>query len=318
MPSNILSIRKTAATKKTFGQRFVSEIKRNWCLYLMALPVIAYYLVFNYYPMYGAQIAFKQFSPAAGILGSQWIGLNYIHQFFTGPYFWRLLRNTLMINVYELIFSFPAPILLALLLNELRSVAFKRVVQTVIYLPHFISVVVLCSMIRMFVDRYGFITDICVFFGMERTAMLTLPGAFKPIYIISGIWQGVGWGTIIYLSALAGIDQEQYEAATVDGANRFQQLIYITLPGILPTICTLLILRMGSMISVGYEKIILLYNDNILETADVISAYVYRVGLEGGQYGYSTAVGLFTSLVNIVLVLTANRISRAVNNSSLW
>lgn len=310
----------TAGTKKrSLWQRIQRELSANRYVYLMALPVIIYYIIFCYAPMYGAQIAFKRFDVAKGIMGSDWVGFKYFAEFITGPYFFRLMRNTLLISFYEIIFSFPAPILLALLLNELRSEEFKRTVQTIIYLPHFISIVIICGMIHDFVSRDGVVTDLLVMLGMERTNMLGAPQFFRSIYIISGIWQGVGWGTIIYLSALTGIDPQQYEAAIVDGANRLHQVWYITLPGIAPTITTMFILQLGKVMSVGFEKIILLYNPNTYEVADVISTYVYRMGLsEGTQFSATTAIGLFSSAINFLLILTANQVTRKLSHTSLW
>lgn len=299
--------------------RFKRDIIRNKYVYLMFIPILIYYGLFQYGPMYGAQIAFRRYTVSGGITGGDWVGLTYFRQFITGPFFVRTLRNTLLISIYNIIFVFPGPILLALLLNEIRSVKFKRTVQTIVYLPHFISLVVIAGLIRTFVARNGLITDIAVWFGMNRTDLLSLPNAFRSIYTISDLWQGVGWGTIIYLSAITSIDAELYEAAIVDGANRFQQMVSITLPALGPTIVTLFILRLGQVMSVGFEKIILLYNPGIYETADVISSYVYRVGLEASfQPSYSTAVNLFQSVINFLLVTLSNRISKAVNGFGLW
>ena len=284
----------------------------------MALPVLAYYIIFHYGPMYGVIIAFKNFSPGRGILGSSWVGFQWFKDFFSSYYFGRLLRNTVLINVLNLIFSFPAPIILALLLNELRHERFKKTVQTVSYLPHFISLVVICGMIHDFTARDGIINDIVEWFGGERKTMLLEPGLFRPIYIISGSGQNGGSDSIIYLAALSGIDQELYEAAVIDGANRWKQTLHITLPGILPTIVILLIMRIGAMMNVGHEKIILLYNSNIYETADVISTFVYRKGLSQANYSYSAAVGLFNSIVNFVLIILANWFSRKATEISLW
>ena len=306
------------APKNSLSSRLARNFRRYKYIYIMAIPVVIYYLIFMYWPMYGAQIAFKQFSPGKGILGSPWIGLKNFEKFFRSFYLTRLLRNTLLISFYGLLFSFPAPIILALLLNELRSNKFKRCVQTISYLPHFISVMVICGMIIDFTRSDGLINDIIAFFGGTRKTMLLDPGLFRPIYIISDIWQGVGWGSIIYLSALTGIDPEQYEAAVIDGAGRLQKILYITLPGIAPTIVIMLIMRMGQMMNVGYEKIILLYNGNTYETADVISSFVYRKGLVEADYGYSTAIGLFNSIVNLLLLLITNTISRKVGETSLW
>lgn len=307
-----------AVKKNSYGSMLVKDFKKNKLIYLMALPVLAYYIIFHYGPMYGVIIAFKNFSPGRGILGSSWVGFQWFKDFFSSYYFGRLLRNTVLINVLNLIFSFPAPIILALLLNELRHERFKKTVQTVSYLPHFISLVVICGMIHDFTARDGIINDIVEWFGGERKTMLLEPGLFRPIYIISGIWQNVGWDSIIYLAALSGIDQELYEAAVIDGANRWKQTLHITLPGILPTIVILLIMRIGAMMNVGHEKIILLYNSNIYETADVISTFVYRKGLSQANYSYSAAVGLFNSIVNFVLIILANWFSRKATEISLW
>lgn len=310
---------KTQSIVSQWYQKASKEILRNKYVYLMALPVILYYLIFQYGPMYGTIIAFKQYDIVKGVWGSPWVGFKYFIEFFESFYFERTLRNTLLISLYELLWGFPAPIILALLLNELRHNKFKRVVQTITYLPHFVSTVVICGMIFDFVSRNGFITEIFVFLGGERTNLLSQPQYFRTIFISSGIWQGVGWGTIIYLSALSGIDMEQYEAAMIDGAGRLKQLIHITLPGLMPTIVILLILRIGQVMSVGFEKIILLYNPNTYETADVISSYVYRKGLgEAFQFSFTAAVGLFQSVINFTLVISANWISRKVNETSLW
>ena len=312
-------INRTNITKKSsYISMLAKDFKKNRLIYLMALPVLAYYVIFHYGPMYGVVIAFKNFSPAKKILGSPWVGFQWFQDFFTSYYFERLLGNTLLINVLSLIFSFPAPIILALLLNELRNEKFKKTVQTISYLPHFISLVVICGMIVNFTSRDGIINDVIELFGGERSTMLLKPELFKPIYIISGIWQGVGWSSIIYLAALSGIDTELYQASVIDGANRWNQVWHITLPGILPTIVILLIMRIGSMMSVGYEKIILLYNSSIYETSDVISTFVYRKGLLEANYSYSAAVGLFNSIINFVLIIMANWISGKVNETSLW
>lgn len=294
------------------------DLVRNKNLYLMLLPVIAYYIVFCYYPMYGAQIAFKDFSPKLGIGGSPFVGIENFISFFDSIYFGRLLRNTLTINFLNLILGFPAPIILAILLNEVRRVRFKKVVQTVTYLPHFISIVVISGMILEFTSTNGFITNILTSFGYPQKNLLMDPKMFKPIYVVSEIWQHVGWDSIIYLAAISSINSELYEAAKIDGAGKWKQMLNVTLPGIKPTIITMLILRLGNMMSLGYEKIILLYNASIYETSDVISTYVYRKGLLDMDYSYSTAVGLFNSVINVILLITANYVSRKVNEDSLW
>ena len=298
--------------------KIVQDLKKNHWIYFMALPVLAYYLIFHYWPMYGAIIAFKQFSPGRGIWGSPWVGFDHFERFISGVYFTRIVRNTIMLNGLNLLFGFPASILLALLLNELRSNIFKKVVQTVSYLPHFISIMVICGMIIDFTRSRGIINDIIAFFGGPRVSLMLWPENFRFIYVISEIWQQVGWGSIIYLAALAAIDQQLYEAAKIDGAGRFKQALSITLPGILPTIIILLNLRVGQLMNVGFEKIILLYNPNTYETADVISSFVYREGLLNFNFSFSAAVGLFNSVINFSLVIFANWVSRKATETSLW
>lgn len=306
------------ARKKVDVNRYVRDFVLNKYLYLMMIPVLAYYLIFHYAPMYGALIAFKEYSPMKGILGSPWIGFKHFQDFFGSYYFWRILKNTIVISLYSLVFEFPAPIILALLINEVRSKMFKRVAQTITYMPYFISMVVICGIITDFTNADGVINKIMMAFGYEGQAMLQKPELFRPIYILSEIWQRIGWESIIYIAALMGIDQEQYEAARMDGASRWKQIIHITLPGIMPTIAIMFILRMGNLLNVGFEKIILLYNPVTYETADVISSFVYRKGLLEFGWSYSSAVGLFNSVINLILLITANYISRKVNESSLW
>jgi putative aldouronate transport system permease protein len=294
------------------------DMQRNWELYILVIPVILYYALFAYKPMYGALIAFKNFAPARGFAGSPWVGFDNFARFFRSPYLGRLFRNTFLISFYSLIFGFPAPIILALFLNEVRHSAYKRTVQTLTYLPHFISMVVIAGMITDFSMTSGLFNDIIAFFGGTRTPLLQQPGLFRPIYVTSGIWQGVGWGTIIYLAALSGIDPQLYEAAMIDGAGRIRQVFAVTLPSIVPTIIIMLILRIGNLLDVGYEKTLLLYNPATYETADIISTYVYRVGLLEQNFSYSTAIGLFNSLINFILLIVANKISRKVSETSLW
>jgi putative aldouronate transport system permease protein len=303
---------------KGFFSRLKKDLKINKSVYLMFLPVLAYYIIFHYKPMYGAIIAFKDYTPIKGIIRSEWIGFKNFVDFFTSFYFWRVLRNTLVISFSTLVFGFPAPIILALLINELKNKIFSRTVQTITYMPHFISMVVICGMIRTFTIDTGIINDIIAFFGGERVTLLGQPKLFVPVYVLSGIWQEVGWGSIIYLAAMAGIDQELYEASKIDGAGRWKQTLYVTLPGIAPTIVILLILRMGSLLNVGFEKIILLYSPATYETADVISSFVYRKGLQEFNWSFSSAVGLFNQVINFILLISANWISRKVNESSLW
>lgn len=308
--------------KKTQISSLALRLKKDFIkykgVYLMVMPVLLFYIIFCYKPMYGLIIAFKDFSPGAGILGSEWVGFQHFKDFFESFYFGRLLKNTLTISLTSIIFGFPAPIIFALLLNEIKNQKFKRFTQTISYIPHFISMVVVCGMITMFTSDKGIVTYILSLFGFDRISMLTKPEYFVPIYVISGIWQNLGWDTIIYLSALSGVNQELYEAAKLDGANRWQQMLHVTLPGISTTIIIMLLLRVGSIMNVGYEKIILLYNPGIYETADVISSYVYRKGLIDYQWSFSAAVGVFNSVINFAIVMIFNKISKRTTETSLW
>ncbi len=309
----------TANAETSYFARCKKDWRINKKMYLLFIPILVYYLVFCYAPMYGAIIAFKDFSPVKGILGSDWVGLAHFKSFFTSPDFGKLMFNTLNISLNTLIWGFPAPIVLAILLNEVKNIKLKKTIQTVSYMPHFISLVVVCGMIKMFVADSGAITKALVALGVtESQSLLGVKEYFVPIYVISSIWQEIGWSSIIYLAALAGINQELYEAAWIDGAGRFRQMVHVTLPGLAPTIVVLLILRMGSVMTTGFEKIILLYNPLTYDTADVIASYVYRRGLVESNFSYSSAVGLFNSVINFALIIAANKISRVVNNSSLW
>lgn len=297
----------------------MADIRKNRAVYIMVLPVVLYFFIFKYLPMYGAVIAFKDYNVIKGVWASDWVGLEHFRSFFGSYYFVRVLRNTFLISFYQLIFGFPAPIILALLLNEIRVKWFKSVVQTISYLPHFISLVVICGLIIDFTNRGGVIQSLIAFFGGEDTSLLNHAGNFRTIFVTSSIWQEVGWSSIIYLAALSGINPELYEAARVDGAGRFRQIWSITLPGIIPTIMILLILRIGGLMDVGFEKIILLYNPNTYETGDVISSFVYRMGLaQGNDYSYTTAVGLFQSVINFILLISANSMSRRFSGNRLW
>ncbi len=309
----------SSAQKASYLKRLRICIASNKSLYVMILPVLLFYIVFSYVPMYGVIIAFKNFQPGMGISGSPWVGLQNFADFFQGPYFTRVLKNTLVISFSSILFGFPAPILLALLLNEVRSAKFKRIVQTVTYMPHFISLVVVCGMVLQFTSSTGVITSVLhTLFGLPEKNLMADPQNFVPTYVISGIWQEIGWGTIVYLSAITGINSELYEAASIDGAGRLRRVWHVTLPGIMPTIMILLILQMGNVMSVGFEKIILLYNPAIYSTADVISSYTYRKGLLEFNWSYSTAVGLFNSVINYVFLFSSNWLSRRINDTSLW
>jgi len=282
----------------------------------MLVPVVLYYLIFHYAPMYGAVIAFEDFNPVRGVFGSPWVGLRNFQDFIGGVYFARLVANTLAINVLDLVFGFPAPILLAVLLNELHWNPFRRLVQTVTYLPHFISVVVVVGMLFDFFARDGLTNQLLG--STDPIAFMQSPEWFRQLFVGSGIWQQVGWGSIVFLAAMANLDPQLYDAAKVDGANRFQIMRHVTLPGITPVIMVLLILRLGAMMTVGYEKIILMYNPLTYETADVISTYVYRRGILQADFSFSAAVGLFNSVINFGLLIVANRLSRRFTGTALW
>lgn len=318
MRKHNLKKKTSVAYTESFGVRLKRDIQRHWKIYMLLLPAILYYVMFCYMPMGGVIIAFKKFVPTKGIWASEWVGFKYFKEFFGSYYFGRLLRNTLTISIASLAISFPSTIIFALLLNEIRSNKFKRVIQTVTYMPHFLSLVVACSLVKMFTMNTGVIPQLLSVLGFEPVSLLAKAKWFVPIYILSDIWQNIGWGSIIYLSALAGIDPTLYEAAVIDGAGRWKQTLHVTLPGISSTIIIMFIMRVGSVMNVGFEKIILLYNEGIYETADVISSFVYRKGLSDFQWSYSSAVGLFNSVINFVLVIVVNKIANKVSETSLW
>ncbi|WP_281890670.1 sugar ABC transporter permease [Paenibacillus sp. YYML68] len=299
-------------------KRLMKDLVLNKYLYVMMLPVLAYYIIFQYGPMYGAIIAFKEYSPIKGVFGSEWVGLAQFQSFFESYYFWRILKNTLVLSLYSICFEFPAPIILAILINEVRHKRFRSIVQSVTYMPHFISLIVICGMIKDFTNSGGLINSFVTQLGGDGQAMLQKPELFRTIYIVSEIWQKVGWESIIYLAALMNVDQEQFEAARIDGAGRFRQIWSVAIPGIIPTIVVMLILRVGHLLGVGFEKIILLYNPAIYDTADVISSFVYRKGLLEFGWSFSAAVGLFNSVINLILLVVANRLSKKFSENSLW
>lgn len=317
--NNPLAVKQTVQSKGAF-HFLKKEWRRNKYIYLMLTPVLAYYLIFCYGPMYGILLSFQSgYSPAKGIIGGNWIGFENFTMFFESYNFWRLMSNTLILSLLSLVIGFPAPIILALLLNEVRNRYFKSAVQTVSYLPHFISVVVVVGMLKTFSSLDGGLFNIIRgFFGYEAMMFFTDKDMFRPMYILSNVWQGAGWASILFLAALAGINSEQYEAAKMDGAGRWHQLIHITLPGIMPTVIILLILRMGSIMNADFQKILLMQTAATYETSDVISTFVYRQGMLLGDQAYSTAIGLFNSVINFALLLGANYISRKANETSLW
>ena len=304
--------------QSSFFYRVKKDWMRNRSLYLMIIPVLIFFILFHYKPMYGAIIAFKDYTPALGIAESPWVGWDNFTRFFSSVYFGRLIRNTILLSFYSLLFGFPAPIILALLLNEVKNKKFKGLTQTVTYLPHFISMIVVTGMLVDFSMTSGLFNDIIELFGGERSPLLQNPDLYRTIYVASGIWQEIGWGSIIYLSALSGVDSQLYEAAQIDGAGKWKQLIHVTLPGIAPTIIIMFILKMGTLMNMGYEKTILLYNPATYETADIISSYIYRIGLLEQGWSYSTAIGLFNSVINLGLLLITNKIARKCGETSLW
>ncbi|MEG2380331.1 MAG: ABC transporter permease subunit [Oscillospiraceae bacterium] len=294
------------------------DFKMHRSVYMIAIPGILFYLIFLYAPMYGTIIGFKNYSPGLGIMGSPWVGFKHFQDFFSSIYFGRIVKNTLVLNFYLIVFAFPAPIILALMLNEVRKTGFKRGVQTITYLPHFISMVVICGMITEFTSSKGFITTFVNMFGGEHVNLLQESELFKTIYVLSDIWQATGWGSVIYIAALSGVDTELYEAAEIDGAGKWRQLLSVTLPGISSTIVIMFILRIGNIMTLGADKVILLYNPVIYESSDIISSFIYRKGLQESNQSYATAVGLFNSVINFALVFGANKISQKFSESSLW
>lgn len=309
-------------TKKrsAFNEK-LKQMKKDYQLYIILCPFVLFFILFAYKPMAGLVIAFKDYRVFEGVWKSPWVGLENYRVFFTSPYFVRIIRNTLLISIYSLIFAFPAPIILALLLNEAPSKKFKSVVQTCTYLPHFISAVVIVGIVTSFLSPgNGLINIIISSFGHEKIYFLSKPEYFRTIYITMGIWQGVGYGSIVYIAAIAAIDPQLYEACTIDGGGRWKQMLHVTLPGIMPTIVTMFIMQIGRIMNVSYEKIILMYQPATYETADVINSYVYRLGFDSTvpDYSLSTAVGLFNSVIGFILVLIANKISNKVNGSGLW
>ena len=285
----------------------------------MFLPVLVFFLVFHYAPMYGVQIAFKKFSAVRGIVGSPWRGLYYFQQFFDSYLFGELIGNTLGLSLYSLAVGFPTPILLALMMNELRSERVKRVVQTITYAPHFISMVVMCSMIILFLSpSSGVLNRIIEILGGQSVYFMGKPEYFKTIYVLSGVWQNTGWSSIIYMAALSGIDPQLHEAATIDGASRLQRVWHINLPGILPTAVILLIMNCGSLMSIGFEKAFLLMNDLNRASAEIISTFVYQRGLIDRNYSSAAAIGLFNSVINLILLFVVNTIARRISDTSLW
>ena len=309
--------------KRTYAVRRKGGLGRRilscWQLYVFLIPTLVYFVIFSYGPMYGIQIAFRDFSVRKGIWGSRWVGLEHFQRFFDSYYFSQLIKNTLHISIYSIIVGFILPILLALLVNELRNGKFKSILQTVTYAPYFISTVVFCGMLTIFLNNTnGLFNQIIVGLGGKPVGFLTDPSLFSHVFVWSGAWQGTGWGSIIYIAALAGIDEQLYEAAKIDGATRLQRIWHINLPHLLPTMITLLILSCGSLLGVGYEKVFLLQNSLNAATSEVISTYVYKAGLVQAQYSFATAVGLFNSVINFVILILVNAVAKRISDTSLW
>jgi putative aldouronate transport system permease protein len=287
-------------------------------IYLLFLPALLFYLVFCYMPMGGIVISFMNYYPSRGFLQSKWIGFKHFVEFFKSLYFFRLMRNTFMLNVYDIIVGFPTPIILALIFNEISGRKFKSVIQTILYMPYFVSLVVLCGIIITFTSSEGVINDLTAIFGVESRNFMIEPAWFKPIFVLTNIWQYAGWSSIVYIAGLSAVDPELYDAAYVDGCGRFRRLIHVTLPGIMSVIVIMFILRLGNLMTVGFEKVILLYNPLTYESADVISSYAYRRGLLEANYSFATAVGLFNSMLNFTFLWFTNWLCRRINEYSIW
>ena len=300
-------------------RRIKKIFSRDYQLYLLCLPALLYIIIFDYIPMYGIQLAFKDFTASKGIWGSPWVGFKHFERFFGSYQFITVLKNTIGVSIYELLVGFPIPIFLALLLNQARSQRFKKIVQTVTYAPHFISVVVLSSMLLIFLSpSVGVVNHVIAAVGGEKINFMARPDMWKSIFVWSGIWQNAGWGTVIYIAALSSISPELYEAAKMDGASKFQIIRHVDIPGISQTMVILFILSMGSIMNVGFQKAYLLQNPLNIDASEIISTYVYKMGLESNQFSYSTAIGLFNTMVNIILLISANRIAKKLSGSSLW
>lgn len=295
----------------------LKKVRKYWQLYLLVIPAIIYVLIFSYGPMYGIIIAFEDFRPKRGYLGSEWVGLEHFIRFITYPDFWKLIKNTLSLSLYSLL-TFPCAIILALLINEIKNTKLKKTVQMVTYAPHFLSIVVMCSLVVLMVGRDGPLGHLYAMFTGKSENLLTIPSLFSSIYVWSGVWQSTGWGTIIYLAALSGISPDLIEAAEIDGANRLQVIRHVNIPGIMPTIVIMFIMSVGGILSVGFEKVFLLQNDLNLGVSNVISTYTYQIGLIGGQFSYSTAIGLFNNIVNIIMLFLANTVLKKVSGTGLF
>ena len=292
---------------------------RDWQLLVLCLLPIAYYIVFHYLPMYGVQIAFKNYIAARGITGSPWVGFKQFERFFNSYQFWPLIKNTLSLSISQLIFGFPVPIILAIMLNQLKHYKFKKFIQTVTYCPHFISIIVMTGMLYIFLSpRNGLVNLLIKALGNEAVFFLGDPAWFRPIFVLSGIWQNAGWNAIIYIAALAAISPDLYEAAQIDGANKFQIIRHIDIPGILPTAIMMFILEIGKIMNIGFQKAYLMQNGLNISASEIIPTYIYKVGLIDAQFSYSAAIGLFNNIINIILLVSVNRLAQKTSEHSLW
>lgn len=299
--------------------RFKRAFYRDWQLIALCVLPLTYFLVFHYFPMYGVQIAFKNFQASLGIWGSEWVGFEYFERFFSSYQFWPLIANTLKLSFSQLLVGFPIPIILAILLNQMKNSKFRKVVQTVTYCPHFISIVVLTGMLYIFLSpRSGIVNNVLQLFGQDPKFFLGDPEWFRPVFVLSGVWQNTGWSAIIYIAALAGVSPDLYEAANVDGANKWQIIRHIDLPGILPTATMMLILEVGKIMNIGFQKAYLMQNALNITSSEIIPTYIYKIGLIDAQYSYSAAISLFNNIINIILLLAVNKIAQKTTENSLW
>lgn len=300
-------------------ERVTTILKKNWQLYLLILPAVIYFFIFNYLPLYGIQIAFKDYRAVDGIAGSAWVGLKHFSDFFHAYYFKRLLLNTLLLNIYYLLWSFPIPLILAIFLNRIRGDRTKRLVQTCIYIPYFISTVVLAGMLYIFLSpSAGIFNVVREAFGLKAIDFMSQPDAFRSIYIASGVWQSAGWGTILYIASLSGVDQELYEAADIDGASVWQKIRYIDLPSLVPVAVMVFILDCGKLVNSDTNKVLVMQTSGNVSTSDIIGVYVYTVGLGSGQFSYTAAIGLFTNLINFILIITVNKFAKKISDVGLF
>lgn len=316
--TDVMQQAKANATARSASHTWV-KIKQNYELYLFILPVVLVYAIFKYYPMYGVQIAFKNFRASKGIWESEWVGLEHFIRFFEAYNFWPIMENTILLSLYSLIFGFPIPILVALMLNQMLAKRYKKFVQTVIYAPHFISTVVLVGMLNVFLSpNSGIVNHVISFFGGDPVLFMANEGWFRPLYILSGIWQETGFATIIYLAALAGVNPELHEAAVMDGASKWKRVKHVDIPGIMPTIIILMVLAVGNIMSVGFEKAYLMQSDLNYGASNIIPTYVYEQGIQKAQYSFSAAIGLFNAIINVVLLVSVNRVAKKLTETSLW